>query len=92
MKQRAADHQRFLVGEQQALAGARRGEVGRQAGGADDRRHHRVDARAGGDVAQRLGAGEHSVGSRRRCERCAQARGRVGVARSTANAGWKRTH
>ena len=42
-EQRAAHHQRFLVGEQDALAGARRGERGGQARGADDRREHRVD-------------------------------------------------
>jgi hypothetical protein len=42
-EQLAAHHQRFLVGQQQALAGAGRGQAGRQAGGADDGGHHGVD-------------------------------------------------
>ena len=42
----AADHQRFLVREQDALARARRGERRREAGGADDRGEHGVGARA----------------------------------------------
>ena len=58
-EQRAADDQRLLVGQQQALAGARRGQAGRQPGGADDGRHHRVDLRMRGQLAQRRGAGQH---------------------------------
>jgi hypothetical protein len=42
---RAAHHQRLLVGQQQALAGARRRQAGRQPGGADDGRHDGVDIR-----------------------------------------------
>jgi hypothetical protein len=42
-EQVAAHHQRFLVGQQQALAGAGRRQAGRQAGGADDGGHHGVD-------------------------------------------------
>ena len=41
-QQGARQHQRFLVGQQQAFAGAGGGEGGRQAGGADDRRDHGV--------------------------------------------------
>ena len=55
----AADHQRLLVGQQQALAGARRRQRGRQPGGADDRRHHGVDLGRGRDLGQRGCALEH---------------------------------
>ena len=61
-EQRATDHQRLLVGQQQPLAGARRSQAGRQAGGADDGRHHAVDLGVGRHVAQRLRAAEHLGG------------------------------
>jgi hypothetical protein len=65
MKQRAADHQRLLVGEQQPLAGARRCQARREAG--RRRRcaaspHRRRDAPR---ARERLAAST-SVGSRRR--------------------------
>ena len=44
-QQRPGHHQRFLVGEQHALAGSRRRQRRRQAGRADDRRHHGVHRR-----------------------------------------------
>ena len=44
-EERPGHDQRFLVGEQHALAGARRGERRGEPGGADDRRHHGVDVR-----------------------------------------------
>ena len=53
----AGQHQRFLVGQQQALAGARGGQGRGQPGGADDRRHHGVALRAGDQAFQRRVAG-----------------------------------
>ncbi len=53
-EQRAGHDQRFLVRQQDALAGARGGEAGAQAGSADDRGHDRVDLRVRRDLAQRL--------------------------------------
>jgi hypothetical protein len=53
-EQLAGHDQRFLVRQQDFLAGARRGQGRGQAGGADDGGHHGVGVRAGSDVAQRL--------------------------------------
>ena len=52
-EERTADDQRFLVGEQQALAGFGGGQARGQARGADDRRHDDVDLRVRGQVAER---------------------------------------
>ena len=65
-QQRPGHDQRFLVGQQQSLAGARRGERGTQSRGADDGRHDAVDFRESRDFLERLGAGEHA---RRRAAR-----------------------
>ncbi|MNM81371.1 hypothetical protein D3C81_933730 [compost metagenome] len=48
----AGHHQRFLVGQQHALAGTRGGQRRAQPGGADDRGHHGVGLRVGGDRLQ----------------------------------------
>ena len=100
-EQRAADHQRLLVGQQQPLAGARRGQAGRQAGRADDGRHHAVHLRVGGQVAQRLRAAAHLGGHAVRAQRVAQPRGAAslghhgrsaaasaGTARSSSSMRW----
>ena len=55
-EQRPRHDQRFLVGEQQALARPRGGERGAQTGGADDRGHDVVDFGQRGDLRQRVGA------------------------------------
>ncbi len=57
-EQSAGQHQRFLVREQDALAGSRRRQRRLEAGGADDRGHHRVGFGQGRDSAQTVGPGE----------------------------------
>ena len=56
-QQRAGHHDRFLVREQQAFAGARGGECRLEPGRADDCRDHGVAMRAGCGFDQRCGAG-----------------------------------
>ena len=51
--ERPGHHQRFLVGEQHALAGARRGERRGEPGGADDAGHHRMAVRMRHDLLER---------------------------------------
>ena len=78
MNSGAADHQRFLVGEQDALAGARGGERRREAGGADDRGQHGVDLGQRGDLARALPAPastSRAAARRRASARCERARG-----------------
>jgi hypothetical protein len=60
MNRGPAHHQRFLVGEQDALAGAHRGECGRESRRADDRRQYGVDLGQRRNFRQAVGAGEHA--------------------------------
>jgi hypothetical protein len=89
-EQLAGHHQRFLVGQQDLLAGARGGQGRRQAGGADDGGHHGVGVRAGRDVAQGLLA----VGNlgRQVGDHARQPRRGLGRLPTTARAGRKRRH
>jgi hypothetical protein len=90
-EERAADDERFLVGEQQPLAGRGGGEARCEAGGADDRRHHGVGVGMRSELAQRPGAARHrgvDSGVAQPCrERAPFVGGRDrGVARPEANA------
>ena len=62
-EQCAADHQRFLVGEQDAFARTRGGERRCKARGADDRSEHRID------VGQRCGLGQRGCAAGDACSR-----------------------
>jgi hypothetical protein len=73
-EQLAGHHQRFLVGQQDLLAGAGGGQGRRQAGGADDGGHHGVGVRRAGDA--RTGpASPYDTSVRQAGEQLAQARG-----------------
>jgi hypothetical protein len=75
---RAGHDQRLLVGEQQPLAGARRGECRAQTRGADDRRHHACDFRQHRQLFESLGTGEQARPRSAAPEQLAQLAGRSG--------------
>ena len=58
-EQRPGHHQRLLVGQQHALAGAHRRQRRQQPRGADDGGHYHVDLGGLGDLAERRLAGAH---------------------------------
>ena len=68
----AADHQGFLVGQQQLLARTRGRHARRQAGRADDGRHHGVHLGRSGHVAHRLRTAEDLGAAAVLLERSAQ--------------------
>ena len=59
-EQRAGEHQRFLVGEQDALACLRRGQGGLESRGADDRGDHGIDLRQCRHVAEAFDAAKNA--------------------------------
>nr|GEU28237.1 hypothetical protein [Tanacetum cinerariifolium] len=79
-EQLAGHDQRFLVRQQDFLAGAGGGQRGRQARGADDGSHHAVDFGSRRNRAQRGFAVFHFRGNAGGAQQAGQARGSVGRA------------
>ena len=91
-EQRARHHQRFLVGDQDVLAGARRRQRRRQPGSPDDGRHHDVHLGTGGYGVQRVEAADDLRGAlrgtqfERRASRAASASCSTATRRSESQA------
>ena len=91
-EQVAADHQRFLVGQQQPLARARGRQARGQARSADDSRHHGVDRLMGRHFFQRKLARQHLGRAGRLPGPSAPARGPAPSPAMTANCGRNCAH
>ena len=76
---RAGQHHRFLVGQQQALAGARGSEARLEAGRAHDGCHDDIDIRVRGHLGQRSRPLQHFSAAAGRSERILQRLGARGI-------------